>query len=111
MSEEELQAVMGLIINAGEAKSLAIEAIDAAKKQKFAEASKKIEDARESLLKAHHSQTNMITKEAQGNLTTVTLLIVHSQDHLMTAISFTDLAEEIIFLHEKLALNTKLEAN
>jgi PTS system cellobiose-specific IIA component len=103
MSDEELQAVMGLIINAGEAKSLAKEAIGMAKNQQFDQANQKIKDAREALVKAHHSQTNMLTNEAQGKLTTVTLLTVHSQDHLMTAIAFTDLAEEIILLHQKMA--------
>ncbi len=37
----------------------------------------------------------MLTQEAQGNHVEVTLLTVHSQDHLMTSIAFTDLAKEI----------------
>ena len=35
----------------------------------------------------------MLTQEAQGNHMQVTLLTVHSQDHLMTCIAFTDLAK------------------
>ena len=31
----------------------------------------------------------------------VTLLTVHSQDHLMTSIAFTDLAKEIIELYRR----------
>ncbi|MGX7163835.1 PTS lactose/cellobiose transporter subunit IIA, partial [Enterococcus songbeiensis] len=60
-------------------------------------------DAEKSLVEAHHSQTNMLTQEAQGNHMEVTLLTVHSQDHLMTAIAFTDLAKEIIALYKKMA--------
>ena len=62
----------------------------------------KIKDAEESLVQAHHSQTEMLTQEAQGNHVEVTLLTVHSQDHLMTSIAFTDLAKEIIDLYRRL---------
>ncbi|MEM5080835.1 PTS lactose/cellobiose transporter subunit IIA, partial [Enterococcus faecalis] len=63
---------------------------------------KKIADAEESLVHAHHSQTGMLTEEAKGNNMQVTLLTVHSQDHLMTAIAFTDLAKEIIDLYRRI---------
>ncbi len=59
-------------------------------------------DAKESLVQAHHSQTQMLTQEAQGNHVQVTLLTVHSQDHLMTSIAFTDLAEELIELYRRI---------
>ncbi|XUB51482.1 PTS system lactose/cellobiose-specific IIA component [Enterococcus sp. DIV1089c] len=59
-------------------------------------------DAKESLVQAHHSQTQMLTQEAQGNHVQVTLLTVHSQDHLMTSIAFTDLAEELIELYQRI---------
>ncbi|HAB6361675.1 TPA_asm: PTS lactose/cellobiose transporter subunit IIA, partial [Listeria monocytogenes] len=42
------------------------------------------------------------TEEAKGNNMQVTLLTVHSQDHLMTAIAFTDLAKEIIDLYRRI---------
>ncbi|HDL2023969.1 TPA: PTS lactose/cellobiose transporter subunit IIA, partial [Enterococcus faecium] len=86
----------------GNAKSDAMEAIAAAKKGDFTLADEKIKDAEESLVQAHHSQTEMLTQEAQGNHVEVTLLTVHSQDHLMTSIAFTDLAKEIIDLYRRL---------
>jgi PTS system cellobiose-specific IIA component len=73
----------------------------AAKKGDFELADQKIADAEESLVQAHHSQTEMLTQEAQGNNVKVTLLTVHSQDHLMTSIAFTDLAKEIIDLYRR----------
>ncbi|WP_438763592.1 PTS lactose/cellobiose transporter subunit IIA [Enterococcus sp. AZ194] len=93
---------MGLIMYGGNAKSDAMEAIAAAKKGNFEEADQKIADAKASLVEAHHSQTGLLTQEAQGNHMEVTLLTVHSQDHLMTAIAFTDLAEEIIALYRRI---------
>lgn len=102
MDEQNLEAIMGLIMNAGNAKSDAMEAIQAAKKGNFDEADEKIKLAEESLVKAHHSQTGLLTKEAQGENMTITLLTVHSQDHLMTAITFTDLAKEMIDIYRKI---------
>ncbi|WP_143800250.1 PTS lactose/cellobiose transporter subunit IIA, partial [Oenococcus oeni] len=52
---------------------------------------------------AHNSQTDMLTKEANGDHAKVTLLMVHSQDHIMNAITFRDLAGEIVDLYKKLA--------
>lgn len=103
MEEQNLESIMGLIVNAGNAKSDAMEAIQAAKAGNFDEADEKIKSAEDSLVEAHHSQTGLLTKEAQGEHMTVTLLTVHSQDHLMTAIAFTDLAKEIIDLHREIA--------
>lgn len=103
MEEQNLESIMGLIVNAGNAKSDAMEAIQAAKAGNFDEADEKIKSAEASLVEAHHSQTGLLTKEAQGEHMTVTLLTVHSQDHLMTAIAFTDLAKEIIVLHREIA--------
>ena len=100
--QQNLEAIMGLIMFGGNAKSVAMEAITAAKKGNFELAEQKLTDAKESLVQAHHSQTQMLTQEAQGNHMQVTLLTVHSQDHLMTSIAFTDLAEEIVDLYRRL---------
>lgn len=107
--EATLMAAMGLIANGGNAKSLAFEAIRLAKTGKIKEAREKLADADKSLLEAHNSQTDMLTKEAQGQHTHVTLLVVHSQDHLMNAITFRDLAGEMVDLYEKLYASGSLK--
>ncbi len=101
--DENLQAIMGLIVNGGNAKSSSMEAIYAAKKGDFAGAEAKLKEADASLSEAHNSQTGMLTKEAGGEHVQVTLLMVHSQDHLMNAITFRDLAGEIVDLYKRLA--------
>ena len=100
--QETLMAAMGLIANGGNAKSLAFEAIRLAKKGDIEGAREKLKESDKSLLEAHNSQTGMLTKEAQGDHMHVTLLVVHSQDHLMNAITFRDLAGEMVDLYEKL---------
>ena len=103
MDEQNLEAIMGLIMYGGNAKSDAMEAIAAAKEGNFELADQKIADAEASLVEAHHSQTGLLTQEAQGYHMTVTLLTVHSQDHLMTSIAFTDLAKEIIDIYRRMS--------
>ncbi|MBF0724805.1 PTS lactose/cellobiose transporter subunit IIA [Enterococcus gallinarum] len=105
MNQEQLESVMGLIIYSGNAKSDAMEAISAAKKGDFDEAATKIKTAENAIVEAHHTQTSMLTNEAKGNAAEITLLTIHSQDHLMTAIAFCDLAKEIIDLHRLITAN------
>lgn len=100
--EKNLEVIMGLIMYGGDAKSNAVEAIQAAKSGDFELAKTKIADAEASLTQAHHSQTQMLTKEAQGEKAEVSLLMVHGQDHLMTSIAFTDLAKEIVDLYKRI---------
>ncbi|MFR4287264.1 PTS lactose/cellobiose transporter subunit IIA [Enterococcus italicus] len=102
MSQEQLEAIMGLIVNAGNAKSDAMEAIQAAKKGEFEEADEKLKAAEAALVEAHHAQTKLLTAETNGEALTITLLTIHSQDHLMTSITFNDLAKEVIDVYRRL---------
>lgn len=108
MSEpKNLEAVMGLIMYGGDAKGKAIEAIEAAKAYDFDTADTRMAEANESLVTAHQSQTSLLTSEAQGEDVELSLLLVHGQDHLMNAITFIDLAKEVIDIHRKLFELTK----
>lgn len=102
MNQEQLEAVMGLIIHSGNAKSDAMEAISAAKDSDFKQAKERMKSAEAAIVEAHHAQTTMLTNEAQGFAAEITLLTIHSQDHLMTAIAFCDLAKEIIAIHQRI---------
>ena len=100
--QSSLEIAMQLIMYGGEAKSCAVEAISAAKQGDFEKAESKLSQAQAALLEAHHAQTDMLTKEAQGERNEINLFMIHDQDHLMTSIAFVDLAKEIIELHQKL---------
>ncbi|MBV7390613.1 PTS lactose/cellobiose transporter subunit IIA [Enterococcus alishanensis] len=102
MNDEQLQVVMGLIMNAGNAKAEAVAALTAAKEGNFILAEEKMIAANEALVEAHNVQTGLLTAEASGDHTTVTLLMVHSQDHLMNAISYLGLTQELIDLYHRL---------
>lgn len=101
-NEEILQMIMSLIANSGEAKSNLMEAIQESKSGDFEEAQIKLDAADESILAAHKSQTKLLTKEASGESLELSLLMVHSQDHLMNAITLKDIAIEIVEIHKVL---------
>ena len=94
--------VMGLIMHGGDAKGKAVEAIRAAKAGRFEEAKTLIGEANTALNTAHKSQTALLTQEVSGDSVELSLLLIHGQDHLMTALTFIDVAKEITELHEKI---------
>jgi PTS system cellobiose-specific IIA component len=100
MSTEEI--TMQLIVNSGDARSKAMEAIGSAKAGKFQDAQKHLKEADDFLTKAHEFQTDMIQEEAAENIKGVTILMAHAQDHLMNAITVIDMAKEFIDLYEKM---------
>ena len=100
MNDEQMAVIMPLIMYGGEAKSSAIEAIQAAKVGDFVKADSAIQAANEAIVKAHHGQTELLTKAANGEAVDVSIYMVHAQDHLMTGIAFVDLAKEIIALYQ-----------
>ena len=91
---------MELVGNAGEARSLAFEALAEAKKGNFERAEELLEKSKEASLRAHHTQTELICNEADGNKVEIGLLMVHAQDHLMTSILARELITEIIEIYK-----------
>lgn len=100
MDEKYMQVVMGIIMHAGNAKGLAHEALSAAKAGDISAAHELMRQADTALSEAHNVQTDLLTKEAQGQHTEVNLYMVHAQDHLMNAITYKDLVQEFIELYE-----------
>ncbi|AGF55882.1 PTS system cellobiose-specific IIA component [Clostridium saccharoperbutylacetonicum] len=95
------EAIMELIMNAGCARSKAMELIMKVKEGNLEETKKSMEEADEFLSNAHNVQTKLIQEEAAGKKTEINLLMVHAQDHLMNAMTIKDLAKEIIEMYEK----------
>ena len=96
-AEELEEVVMGLIINSGQARSLAYAALKQAKQGDFAAAKAMMDQSRMALNEAHLVQTKLI----EGKMK-VSLVLVHAQDHLMTSMLARELITELIELHEKL---------
>lgn len=101
-AEELEEVVMGLIINSGQARSLAYAALKQAKQGDFAAAKTMMEQSRMALNEAHLVQTKLIEGDQGEGKTKVSLVLVHAQDHLMTSMLARELVTELIELHEKL---------
>lgn len=95
--------VMNLVVNSGEARSIAMEAIELARQGQFEEAAAKIAEARETINAAHNFQTELVQKEINNDPVLMSLLMCHGQDHLMTAMVVIDLAEKFIEVYQKMA--------
>ncbi|CNI18710.1 N,N'-diacetylchitobiose-specific phosphotransferase enzyme IIA component [Yersinia aldovae ATCC 35236] len=94
--------VMGLIINAGQARSLAYKALKSAKTGDFVQADELMAQSRLALNEAHLVQTQLIEADQGEGKTKVTLVLVHAQDHLMNAMLARELIVELIELHQKM---------
>ena len=96
------EVVMGLIINSGQARSLAYGALKMAKQGDFESAKAMMDQSRLALNEAHLVQTKLIEGDQGEGKMKVSLVLVHAQDHLMTSMLARELVTELIELHEKL---------
>lgn len=93
--------VMKLVVNSGNARSTAIEALRAARDGNFEHADELMNEADQMILQSHEIQTDMIQNELNGKKVEVGLLMVHAQDHLMNAMTVMDLCKEMIDILKK----------
>lgn len=100
MSEENIFLI---ISSSGEAKSHVFEALRESRSGNFDKAADLLKAADEELKKAHEIQTDLLQAEAAGHTgDQISLLMVHSQDHLMTTMLARDMADEIVALSKEL---------
>ena len=103
--------IFTIILHAGNARSEAYDALRAAQAGNFAAASSHLQQAEAEIAIAHRAQSDTIQQEAGGQQCTITLLAVHAQDHLMTAVAEKSLIENMIEMHKTIRdLAVKLEA-
>lgn len=102
-NETTEQISFGLIAAAGQARSLAFEALSAAREHDFDRAEELLRQSKQAGLEAHEQQTKLLVKEANGDHTPVDVMLVHAQDHLMTSMLAQELIEELVYLHKEKA--------
>jgi len=88
--------IFEIILHAGNARAEAYEALAAAKAGDFAKAAEHLAKAEEETGIAHRAQADVIQREAAGEKQEISLLFVHAQDHLMTAIAEKSLISQMI---------------
>ncbi len=102
MDVEALQmSSMELIANAGDASSHFRVAIDHARTGDFDAAESEIEAGHQGIVDAHKIQLNLLAAEARDEGLTLSLLLVHAQDHLMNAMTLETVAREFVMLYRE----------
>lgn len=86
----------GIIASSGDARSQAFLALQAAQDGKFEEAEELLKKAKASGARAHQEQTQLLFDEINGKPATISLLMVHAQDHLMTSMLAQELIEGMV---------------
>ncbi len=95
------EAVMEIIVNAGQSRSLCFEALHAARQGNLDEAKSLLREADGYARQAHKMQTKLIEQDAGDPRQPMTLIMVHAQDHLMNSLLARELSEEIIHLYQR----------
>lgn len=103
MDEKTVEQSMQLILHSGTGRSMAIEAVkDLAKTGNMEAAKQKIKDAGQEIGEAHDIQTALITAECNGENIEKSILLIHAQDHFMTALAMRDMAQLMVEMYESL---------
>lgn len=82
VDDEKYEVAFEIIACAGDAKSLALMAIEEARNGNFEQAEKNLAEAREQMAKAHDVQNDMLQSEAQGKSVELNIVLIHAEDHL-----------------------------
>ncbi len=100
MDDKKYKIAFDLIVKAGNAKSSAMMALEAAREYDFEKAEEYLKEATEEMQQAHHAQFDLIQQESQGNPVDVNIILVHAQDHLTMAIKSIENVEEFINIYK-----------
>lgn len=102
MSEAWEELAMQIILHGGNARALAYEALTLAKKEETELAEETLAKAETELQEAHQFQTQALQNGAIQLNANTPLILVHAQDHLMTAMAEKNLIAEMIEIYKKL---------
>lgn len=108
LDEKTVEQSMQLILHSGTGRSMAIEAVRELMKDGNVQAAKeKIAEAGKEIGEAHDIQTAMMSAECDGQPVEKSILLIHAQDHFMTALSVRDMAQLMVEMYEKLGVQEK----
>ncbi|WP_073998240.1 PTS lactose/cellobiose transporter subunit IIA [Anaerococcus urinomassiliensis] len=100
------EMIFQIIIDAGEGKSYAYEALDCAKDGDFKKADELLKKADKSFFKAHEFQSKLMQDDIENGYKGKLLIMMHAQDQLMTAVETKDLISAFIKIY-KVKINDK----
>ena len=103
LDPQEIQGVaFQIILESGDARTIVHEAFELMRQSNYEQADEKLAQANEAIIRAHGSQTDLLKKFAGGATFEIDILMVHSQDHLMTTMTLREVAIEMLHLYRKI---------
>jgi PTS system cellobiose-specific IIA component len=102
IDKELVNIAMNIILYAGDARTFAKEAFNAAMDNDFDLADKKLKDSRKAIEEAHKIHTAVVQQEVNGVIHPFSTLLTHAQDTLMTIYTELNLTENMIQMYKKL---------
>lgn len=108
--EQTAAVAMQIVIHAGDARNLIMEALDCIGENQFDAAQEKLKEAQDEIRQAHIAQTEVIQAEAGGKEFAYSMLFTHAQDTVMTINTELNLAKKLCGMFEKVDIRfNKLE--
>lgn len=100
--KETIQVIaFELILHSGNARTLIHAAYDLMEINQFTEADQKLLAANDELVLAHRVQTTLLQDYAKGEEMVMEIIMVLAQDHLMTTMTFKEIAERMKLLYRR----------
>ncbi len=100
---EDVQLSFQIILHAGDARTEAYRALECARQNDFEAAAEHFKKSEAELTQGHKVQTQLLSREAGGDGAPISLLLIHAQDTLMTAMSECSLIEQMIELYRRMS--------
>ena len=98
-----IDIAMEIILNAGDARLAAMEALDAMATSDFDTAQEKLNDAQQKIVVAHRAQTDCIQSSMTDEGTEeYSLLFAHAQDTLMTINTEINIAKKMLLINKQI---------
>lgn len=108
--EQTAAVAMQIVIRAGDARNLIMEALDCIGESQFSAAQERLKEAQAEIRQAHIAQTEVIQAEAGGKEFAYSMLFTHAQDTVMTINTELNLAKKLCGMFEKMDMRiSKLE--
>lgn len=101
MTKDEIQMIaFNVISNSGDAYDCFMKASEAASEYRFDDAEELIKQGDQALVKAHQAQTDLLHAEINGEDLSFSIILIHSQDHLMHSMSYEQNVKDLIKVYK-----------
>lgn len=96
------EIIFEIIVHAGSARALAYDALKAARAGEIEKIDSLLEECKKEMTLAHNMQTKLVQDEIRGEDITISLLLIHAQDQLMTTMSEQTLILQMIEMQKEI---------